>query len=354
MCFQTTAVSSCLFNKAQQDEVVSQQVRNKFLRNNISMSVTIIMPVKNSGKYIRETLESIADQQGVDYQLLAYDNGSTDGTLEILNDWIPRRIPGRVISDCPTSYPASLAKLVLRSNTEYIARLDSDDVMANNRLIRQVEFLNANPEVGLLGTGMLTMDSDSKITGIYGWDPVPTDHSSILLSMLAFQPPIAHPSVMMRRDVVLKAGNYRDIHAVEDLDLWLRISKVSTIAVLNENLTVYRQHSDSVTAGVVADRTLETRGHAVIADNALAFGLEPAKMSSILSREAYLGVRDVMSIWKATRLPVFASKHQLYSLFIALKGFLGPRDYLLRTLVVVICWNGCNRFILQKIKNALF
>lgn len=314
------------------------------------MSVTIIMPVKNSGKYIRETLESIADQQGVDYEILAYDNGSTDGTLEILNDWIPRRIPGRVISDCPTSYPASLAKLVLRSNTEYIARLDSDDVMANNRLIRQVEFLNANPEVGLLGTGMLTMDSDSKITGTYGWDPVPTDHSSILLSMLAFQPPIAHPSVMMRRDVVLKAGNYRDIYAVEDFDLWLRIAQVSKLAIINDNLTIYRQHSSSVTAGVVADKTLESRGRSVMIDNAGAFGLSSEELSNLLSHRHFMKILDFNKLRKTLGLEKFDSTMQMYYLFIGAWRYTKPTDLVTRMYICLVCWSGCKQILLKLLK----
>jgi glycosyltransferase involved in cell wall biosynthesis len=314
------------------------------------------MPVKNSVKYIQETLESIAEQQGVSYELLAYDNGSTDGTLEILNEWIPQRIPGRVISDCPTSYPESLAKLVLLANTEYIARIDSDDVMVSNRLIRQVEFLNVNPEIGLLGTGMLTMDSGSNITGVYGWNPVPTEHSSILLSMLAFQPPIAHPSVMMRRDLVLRAGNYRDIYAVEDFDLWLRIAQVSKLAILSENLTIYRQHSASVTAGVVADKTLESRGRSVLIDNAGAFGLASEELSNLLSHRHFMKIFDFNKLRNTLGLDKFDSTMQMYFLFIGVWRYTKPTDLVTRIYVSLVCWSGCKQILLKllrlKIRNC--
>src|SRR5437763_1462931 len=89
--------------------------------------VTWLMPVKNGMPYLPHTLRSIEAQTYKNWRVLASDNGSTDGTLEELQRWIPSRLPGRIIADEPLSLGKSLARLVGKAETELCARSDVDD-----------------------------------------------------------------------------------------------------------------------------------------------------------------------------------------------------------------------------------
>ena len=118
----------------------------------MSERVTWLLPVKNGMPYLPETLASIAAQTYHDWEVLAWDNGSTDGTVEELQKWIPSRLPGRVITGQPLSLGDSLAEMVQQCNTEFCARIDADDVNVPERLERQVAFLLAHPEVAVVGS----------------------------------------------------------------------------------------------------------------------------------------------------------------------------------------------------------
>src|SRR5215207_6266637 len=117
------------------------------MTNSAPPSVSWLLPVKNGMPYLPETLASIAAQTCGDYQVLAWDNGSTDGSIEELRSWIPSRLPGCVIVDRPAGLGACLAMMVEASETEFCARIDADDVNVPSRLEIQLKFLRNNPEV---------------------------------------------------------------------------------------------------------------------------------------------------------------------------------------------------------------
>src|SRR5438552_5677499 len=119
-------------------QFVSVHVKVGFLVNE---RVTWLMPVKNGMPYLSETLASIEAQTYRDWEILVWDNGSTDGTLDELRRWIPSRLPGRIIDNRPLSLGNSLAALVEAAGTELCARIDADDVNYPERLERQVAFL---------------------------------------------------------------------------------------------------------------------------------------------------------------------------------------------------------------------
>lgn len=210
----------------------------------MSERITWLLPVKNGMPYLTETLASIEAQTYRDWEVLAWDNGSTDGTLEELRRWIPARLPGRVIHDQPLSLGGSLARLVEVAETELCARIDADDVNYPERLTLQVAFLLEHPQVGMVGTQIEFIDErGSTYSG--AWKQ-PCDNAEIRWQ-LRWACPFSHPTVMFRRSVIIAAGNYIDI-VPEDLDLWMRVGRISETANMPDVLLKYRRSSTSFSA----------------------------------------------------------------------------------------------------------
>lgn len=207
--------------------------------------VTWLLPVKNGMPYLPETLASIEAQTWRDWEVLCWDNGSTDGTLAELHRWIPNRIPGRIIEDRPMSLGNSLAALVEAARTELCARIDADDVNYPERLAVQVEFLREHPRVALVGADIEFIDEEGRVVP-GAWTQKHDDAE--IRWRLRWKNAFGHPTVIFRRSVVLAAGNYADCMPFEDHDLWLRIALIAEMANLPRVLLKYRLLSSSVTA----------------------------------------------------------------------------------------------------------
>jgi hypothetical protein len=173
-------------------------------------------------------------------------------SIEELKAWIPGRIPGKVLTGPALGLGRSLAFLVEEADTELCARMDGDDINAPERLERQVEFMLAHPQVGVLGSYARIIDRDGQETGAV--DKRETDDAEVRwLTRYACR--LRHPSVMFRRSVVLAAGNYRDViferdGTYEDWDLWLRLAKITEMRNLPEALLYYRRTQTSVTGWI--------------------------------------------------------------------------------------------------------
>ena len=201
-------------------------------------SVTWLLPVKNGMPYLPETLASIAAQTCKDYEVLAWDNGSSDGSVEELKAWIPSRLPGRVIDDRPEGLGASLAKMVVAAETEFCARIDADDVNLPTRLETQLAFLRDNPEIAAVGSQVIRIDETGREYGQH--HALPLQHDDIVQRMLHAWV-MWHPTVSFRRKSVLDVGNYRDWDpCIEDYDLWMRLAVRHKLANIDECLVKYR------------------------------------------------------------------------------------------------------------------
>lgn len=211
--------------------------------------VTWLLPVRNGEQYLERTLISIAEQDYPDHAhtVYAWDDGSSDGTPDLLRKWIGREIPGRIIGSTRMGLGRALAQLTVSAQTELLARIDADDVAQPDRIRRQVEYLCDHRKVGVLGTQMHRLGSNESLTHH------PTQDAEIRWA-LRFTNPVSHPTVMMRRSAVLEAGNYRDLPpGNEDYDLWVRMALLVRFATLDQPLMGYRIHDDSATAGWNAD-----------------------------------------------------------------------------------------------------
>lgn len=205
--------------------------------------VTWLLPVKNSGRYLTDTLRSIEEQTVREWEVLAWDNGSTDGTVGILSSWIPERLPGRIVTDRPHRELGScLREMVLESRTELLARIDADDLCEPDRLERQLSEMRSHPDLAVLASRAIIIDGRGHETGRTQNVLEPAE----IHWRLFFANPIPHPSVLMRRQDILDAGNYRRMGMGQDFDLWCRVVPRFRIACLEKPLIRYRVHPYSV------------------------------------------------------------------------------------------------------------
>ncbi len=269
---------------SQEIEVLDPQIEPPDREGRQYPRVTWLLPVRNGMPYLTATLESIESQTYTNWEILAWDNGSTDGTAGELRAWIPSRLPGTVVTGQPLGLGECLAEMVRRCATEFCARIDADDINVPDRLERQVAFLVAHPEIAAVGGQINRLDDEglkhSRIARR------PTDHQDIVTYMLR-GPGMAHPTVLFRRSAVLEAGNYRNVGPVnvEDYDLWLRLAVHHRLANLPVSLLFYRIHKQSASAIAERDGLLRKASIDYFVKNAPAlYGCSEREARLLLTR----------------------------------------------------------------------
>lgn len=221
--------------------------------------VTVLMPVYNAEKYLREAVESILGQTFKDFEFLIIDDGSADNSLQIIRSYRDPRIQ-LIVHKKNKKLIATLNEGIQKARAPLVARMDADDVSALCRLEYQVQFMEVHPEVVLVGSDIELIDPEGRLV-LY--EPAFTDDSTIRLAMTTTNA-FAHGSVMFRRSSVLRVGGYsRQAYLVEDYDLWVRLSRVGKVANLPEPLYQWRlnpvgeSHSKSQQQQAAAARVAE-------------------------------------------------------------------------------------------------
>lgn len=203
--------------------------------------VTVLMPVYNGEKHLREALESILCQTFKDFEFLVVDDGSTDRSVEIIKSYQDPRI--RLMHN-GTNHGLiySLNEGMALATGEYVARMDCDDISLPERFARQVAFLDTHPEIGACGTWFRKFGAANKVLR---WKE---DPESVRCGFI-FGPMLSHPTVMFRRALFEKhnlrySSDY--VHA-EDYELWVRALRYMKFANLGEVLLLYRVHPQQLT-----------------------------------------------------------------------------------------------------------
>ena len=237
--------------------------------------VTVLLPVHNGEEYLEQAIASVLAQSFRDFEVLIINDGSTDRTQSIIDAFNDGRI--RCIRHKTNRrLIAVLNEGLDLATAPYVARMDADDICHPRRLELQHRFLEDHPDVGVVGSAVRSISDGTGRGPIYRF---PEQHEVIEWA-LAFLCPLVHPSVMMRRDLVLSVGGYAPsaLH-VEDYDLWERMSRYTRFANLPDVLLGLRKHGSSITSreamlhvknvAVVAARCLSARlGRAVSTDAA--------------------------------------------------------------------------------------
>jgi glycosyltransferase involved in cell wall biosynthesis len=203
------------------------------------------MSVYNGRPHLEEAVKSILDQTFSDFEFIIINDGSTDGSEEVLEKFAGRDERIRLAHQQNQGLIASLNRGLDMANGEHIARMDADDVSHPERFDRQVDFLESNPEVGILGTQIKRVDADGNPHGKW---ILPTDPGVIGWQLL-FSTCLCHPTVMMRRSLLDDLDGYAEwaTHA-EDYELWTRAVLKSRLGNLPVTLHKLRRHEDSITA----------------------------------------------------------------------------------------------------------
>lgn len=252
-------------------------------------TVSVILPVFNAARHLEDALGSVLAQTFGDFEVIAVDDGSTDGSLAILRGMAATDARVRVVTRENRGLVATLNEALGLARGRYIARMDADDRCMPERFKLQVERLEREPGLVALGSRVVAIDSDDAVIGV---EQLPLEHEEIEEWHLAGSSAICHPSSMMRAEALRAVGGYRDLAPVEDFDLWLRLGEVGRLANLEQPLLMYRRSSTGMVASNVHRRmdALER----VLRDAWARRGLagEPA-----LPRQKIRGAADMYRQW---------------------------------------------------------
>ena len=190
----------------------------------MSPKVSVVIPFFNEEKYIEESINSVLDQTFTDFEIIMVNDGSTDGSVEIVKKYAAQDKRIRLIEIKKSGLAAALNAGIEAASGKYIARMDADDMMHPKRLGLQYEYMSANPDVSVLSS-LVTAFPENMISPnmqyYINWlNSIITD--DMIKRDIFIESPIPHPTVMLRRDELIGLGGYSDNGMPEDYDLWLR------------------------------------------------------------------------------------------------------------------------------------
>ena len=208
--------------------------------------VSIIMPAYNDATHITQAIESIQSQSYGFWELIIIEDGSTDSTLEVITGMAAQDDRIRIIQHVGNKgLTASLNDGLNEAKAEFIARLDTDDYWSNSdKLQKQIDFLDSNPDHALVGAGGVAMDESGKELFPLNF---PSGDEAIRKEILAHNCFI-HSSVMFRLNAVKKLGGYKNTEKyAEDYELWLALGLQYKFAVLPIAAVNYRINATGLT-----------------------------------------------------------------------------------------------------------
>jgi hypothetical protein len=248
--------------------------------------ITVLMPVHNGETHLAEAMQSILRQSLRDFEFLIIDDASTDDSVSIIEDFKDSRI--RLIQSPARLKLSGALNLGLdHAQGRYIARMDADDISLPHRLEIQASFMEQHPELGLCGTWIRYFGGSS-----HAILKRPLHHEEILAFTL-LDTPFAHPTMMLRRDM-LERDKLRfngDFFPTEDFELWTRALRTLPGANLPEVLLLYRIHGKSLTG---ADwSTMDEQALRIIQTQLLSLGLTPSPDELRFHRQLAMGRLDM-------------------------------------------------------------
>ncbi len=206
--------------------------------------VSIVLPVRNAVDTLGECMQSIAHQSFEDYEVLVIDDGSVDGSSELVSRLVEQDKRIKLFKQPPLGLVAALNRGLSEAKTPLVARMDADDVMYPERLARQLAFMTEHPDIDLVAT-QVRLFPDEKIQAGYAeyvrWQNSCLSPEEINKEIFV-ESPFVHPSVMFRRTVISAIGGYREGDFPEDYDLWFRLMRSGIrMAKLAEILLDWRE-----------------------------------------------------------------------------------------------------------------
>jgi glycosyltransferase involved in cell wall biosynthesis len=212
------------------------------MKNQYNLSV--LMPVYNCEQYVVEAIESILNQTFQDFEFIIVNDGSTDGTSEILNEYVQKDSRIRIIYQPNGGIVSALNRGLDEAKGEWIFRMDGDDIALPHRFVQQTEMIKNNPALVLFGGWCQQIDSGKNVLKI---NKYPADHNSLVSALEKMAPFFPHPTACFRREAVMGLGGYRErFRHAEDYDLWLRLSTIGELGCCKSVVLQSRKHAQNV------------------------------------------------------------------------------------------------------------
>ena len=209
-----------------------------------STIISAIIPVFNGGVMLTHAIDSVRAQSIDSMEVIVLDDGSKDGSWGLIAACIDDPII-RCFQHPNMGLAATLNRGISLAQGRYIARQDQDDLALPERFVRQLAFLEANPEIAMVGTWTQIYSGDTPTNRYHRH---PSSNEALQLELL-FDNPFVHSSMMIRADVLREVGGYcedKSRQPPEDYELWSRIARQYRVANLPEVLTVYREVAGSM------------------------------------------------------------------------------------------------------------
>ncbi|MGM5483027.1 MAG: glycosyltransferase family 2 protein [Nanobdellota archaeon] len=215
----------------------------------VNPQISVLMSVYNGERYISRAIMSILAQTYADFELILVDDGSTDGTAELINKIQDDRL--KFYQQENVGLTKTMNRALSLAKGRLIARHDADDFSIVTRFEKQVEFLGQNQEVGLVGTSCFIQPArHCVINEVYDY---PELHDEIVKAFVLVNP-FVHGSMMMRRELLEACGGYNEEYRyVQDYELWSRL--LSKTQVHNLKTPLYVRSVHSRTSQVSVDKT---------------------------------------------------------------------------------------------------
>jgi glycosyltransferase involved in cell wall biosynthesis len=200
--------------------------------------ITVLMPVYNAERHLREAINSILEQSFRPFEFLIIDDGSTDRSADIIASYCDSRI--RFVRNTSNmGISATLNKGIALASCELIARMDADDISHPQRLQKQFGYMKRNAGCGLLSTWARVVSEEGRLVRLERYRP------NFYYYNLTFECWMYHPTIMFRKSAVGQVGMYSMPYS-EDYDLFWKMSMHFPIAVLPEALVDYRLSASSL------------------------------------------------------------------------------------------------------------
>jgi GT2 family glycosyltransferase len=224
-------------------------------------------------------VESILRQTFSSFELIVIDDGSIDRSAAIAEEFASGDDRVRVLRRPHEGLAATLNAGIAAARSEYVARMDADDISVPDRLQKQVAYLDAHPACVAVGAWIEVVDEAGRHIGLKTFM---TTHYEISAALLRCVSAIAHPSVVARRDVLRDAGGYdARRYPSEDLDLWFRLGERGELANIGEALLQHRRHKEAV--GVYEREKMKAMALTICNEARTKRGLRPQRGTPILA-----------------------------------------------------------------------
>lgn len=207
---------------------------------------SVLMPVYNGEKYLKEAIESILNQTFSNFEFIIVYDESTDCTKEILDFYSKKDSRIKVITQKRGGITVALKNGLQLCKGEWVFRFDSDDISLPHRMALQLDEINKRQSLVLVGGFCEQINEDGIVLKV---NKYPLRHEELVKNLEDLRPFLPHSSMCYRRDVVNKIGGYRVMFPyAEDTDLWLRLAEIGEIGCVDAVIIKLRKHSYNISS----------------------------------------------------------------------------------------------------------